>query len=72
MCDTKQLAHWRGRCKAAEKTVVVYLKGCQLCAVHVNPEGVQVLRAGVGQNAAALQGHSWLAHFVLALVLVKP
>lgn len=52
--------------------MVVYLEGCQLRAVHVNPEGVQVLGAGVGQNAAALQGHSWLAHLVLALVLVKP
>lgn len=31
-----------------------------------------MLRAGVWQNTAAPQGHSWLAHFVLALVLVKP
>lgn len=54
------------------QTVVVYLKGCQLCAVHVYPEGVEMLRAGVRRNAAAPQGHSRLAHFILALVLVKP
>lgn len=31
-----------------------------------------MLRAGVGQNIASLQGHGRLAHFVLALVLVNP
>lgn len=49
-----------------------YLEGCQLCAVHVDLKGVEVLGAGVGRHAAALQAHSRLAHFVLALVLVKP
>lgn len=58
--------------KWQEEPAVSYLEGRQLCAIHVDPEGVQVFRAGVGQNAAALQGHSRLAQFVLALVLVKP
>lgn len=49
-----------------------YLEGRQLRPVHVDPEGVQVLGAGVGRNVAALQGHSRLAHFGLALVLVEP
>lgn len=31
-----------------------------------------MLRAGVRQNAAALQRHRRLAHFVLVLVLVEP
>lgn len=52
--------------------MAVYLEGRQLRPLHVDPEGVQVLGAGVGQNAAAPQGHGWLAQFVLALVLVEP
>lgn len=55
-----------------QKTVAIYLEGGQLRAIHIYPEGVQVLRAGVGQNAASHQRHGRLAHFVLALVLVKP
>lgn len=51
---------------------VDYLQGCQLCAVHLDPEGVQMFWTGVGCNAAALQGQGRLAHFVLALVLVEP
>lgn len=52
--------------------MTVYLEGGELCAIHIYPEGVQVLRAGVGQNAASFQCHGRLAHFVFALVLVKP
>lgn len=48
------------------------LEGGQLGAIHINPEGVEVLRAGVGRNAAPLQRDGRLAHFVLALVLVEP
>lgn len=51
---------------------MVYLQGCQLGAVHFDRERVEVLWTGVGGNAAPLQGDGWLAHFVLALVLVKP